>query len=213
MQYQTFNSEYVHGLVHRDPDLERHFVTYFNELLLIKLRRSLRSPTAVEDVRQETFLRVFRVLRERGGLVNPEKLGAFVNGVCNNVLAEHYRAACRFCTAPEPVVEAQASDPDPEQELVTEENKRSVRAILNNLPAQDRRILHLLFIEEREKDEVCRICHVNRNYLRVLLHRAKNRFRGSLVEMSPAVKVPPTASFRSAAAAAVFAHPTSLKTG
>ena len=48
------------------------------------------------------------------------------------------------------------------------------------LASVDRQILRLIFLEERDKDEVCRIFQVNRNYLRVLLHRAKNRFRESL---------------------------------
>ena len=34
-----------------------------------------------------------------------------------------------------------------------------------------------LFFEERDKDEICRELNVDRNYLRVLLHRAKSKFR------------------------------------
>lgn len=52
-----------------------------------------------------------------------------------------------------------------------------VREILKKLPARDCQIRRLVFLEEAEKDEVYRICQVDRHYLRVLLHRAKNRFR------------------------------------
>ena len=210
MEYQTFNSEYVQRLASGDPEVEQHFVTYFGELLLIKLRKSLRCFTAIEDVRQETFLRVFRALRQRGGLVSPEKLGAFVNGVCNNILAEHYRATSRLAALPQTEVEAAATEPDPEEGLVSEESKRSVRKLLELLPAKDRQILRLVFIEEREKDEVCRICRVNRSYLRVLLHRAKNRFRESLAATSEVHTLPSIASFRSTAAAG-FSNPHGLK--
>jgi RNA polymerase sigma-70 factor (ECF subfamily) len=34
-----------------------------------------------------------------------------------------------------------------------------------------------LFFEERDKDDICRTLNVDRNYLRVLLHRAKAKFR------------------------------------
>jgi RNA polymerase sigma-70 factor (ECF subfamily) len=200
VEYHTFTSEYVHRLAIGDPEVEQHFVNYFGELLLIKLRRSLRSFTAVEDVRQETFLRVFRALKRRGGLLSPEKLGAFVNGVCNNILSEHYRATARLAALPQTEVEAQTTDPDPEAGMVSEESKRSVRRLLEKLPAKDRRILHLLFIEEREKDEVCRICQVNRSYLRVLLHRAKNRFRDSLADKNNARVTSAISSFRTTAA-------------
>lgn len=180
MEYQTFNHEYVQRLTQGDPDVERHFCAYFSELMLIKLRRALRCHQALEDVRQETFLRVFCALRYRGGLENPAKLGAFVNAVCNNVLAEHYRACSRLAPLPKNGFDAPAQGPDPEAGFVTQEGKRDVRQVLDQLPAKDRRILSLIFLEEREKDEVCRICQVDRNYLRVLLHRAKNRFRESL---------------------------------
>lgn len=179
-ELREFTSEYVQRLARGDAEIERHFTAYFSELLLLKLRRGLRSFQSVEDVRQETFVRVFNVLRHGHGIASPEKLGAFVCGVCNNVLFEHYRAASRRGPMPEKSLDLRGLGPDPEAEFVNEERKRSVRKILEELPAKDRQILRLIFIEERDKDEVCRIFHVKRNYLRVLLHRAKNRFRKSL---------------------------------
>ncbi len=179
MQFQLFTGEYVQRLTQGDPETEHHFIGYFSELLSIKLRRTLRSYHAIEDVRQETFLRVFRTLRSRG-LASPERLGAFVNGVCANVLAEHYRSATRHPPVPGGKVDAPGSGPDPEYECVTEERKRCVRHVLGTLPARDREILSLIFLEEQEKDEVCRLYRVDRNHLRVLLHRAKNRFREAL---------------------------------
>ena len=44
-------------------------------------------------------------------------------------------------------------------------------------PDKDARILRAIFIDERPKDEVCAEMRVDRDYLRVLLHRAKNQFR------------------------------------
>ena len=177
MQFQTFTSEYVKGLTKGDLETERHFVAYFAELLRIKLRKALCSPQAVDDIRQETFLRVLNVLRQKNGLANPEKLGAFVNGVCRNVLIEYYRSVSRHGPSSEPVLDVAGPGPDPEAKCVNEERKRGVREILEQLPARDRKILRLVFMEEKEKAEVCRICDVDRGYLRVLLHRAKNRFR------------------------------------
>ena len=180
MELRKFTSEYVQRLAGGDAEIERHFTTYFSELLLIKLRRRLRSFQFVEDVRQETFLRVFNVLRHGHGIASPEKLGAFVYGVCNNVLSEHHRAASRHPPMPENGLDPRGLGPDPEAEFVNEERKRGVRQILEELPTKDRQILRLIFLEERDKDEVCRMFQVKRSYLRVLLHRAKNRFRESL---------------------------------
>jgi RNA polymerase sigma-70 factor (ECF subfamily) len=188
LEFQPFTSEYVQRLTGGDSEIERHFTDYFNELLLIKLRRGLRSSQSIEDIRQETFLRVFDTLRNGRGLTRPEKLGAFVYGVCNNVMFEYGRAASRHAPLPEKGLDPPEMSPDPEAELVNEERKLCVHRVLEKLPAKDRQILRLLFIEEREKDEVCRICRVDRGYLRVLLHRAKNRFREGLPGIQTAAK-------------------------
>ena len=70
MERQTFDSEYVRRLIDGDHETERNFVDYFDELLTLKLRSRLRSPELVQDVKQETFLRVLNTLRQRGGLEN-----------------------------------------------------------------------------------------------------------------------------------------------
>ena len=91
----SFDSDYVRRLVAGDPDTERHFTDYFGDLLTLKLRSRLRSAAQVEDARQETFVRVLTTLKQKRALATPESLGAFVNGVCNNVLLETYRGAGR----------------------------------------------------------------------------------------------------------------------
>jgi len=52
-----------------------------------------------------------------------------------------------------------------------------VRQVLQELPGRDRDLLRAFFLEEKDKDEVCREFGVDRDYLRVLLHRAKERFK------------------------------------
>jgi RNA polymerase sigma-70 factor (ECF subfamily) len=171
----AFDSEYVARLKDGDPDTQRHFCSYFNELLLIKLRSRLRSAQLVDDVRQETFVRVLATLR-RDGIEHPERLGAFVNSVCNNVLFETFRSSKRTSPmedSPEPTDERD----HPERHLITEQRKSQVRKVLAELPAKDRELLRQVFLEERDKDEVCQDFKIDRDYLRVLLYRARTRFR------------------------------------
>jgi RNA polymerase sigma-70 factor (ECF subfamily) len=52
-----------------------------------------------------------------------------------------------------------------------------VRHVLDDLSERDRGLLRAVFLEERDKDEVCTELGVDRDYLRVLLHRAKGSFR------------------------------------
>ena len=176
----TFDAHYVRRLTDGDADTEQHFHTYFGRLLLIKLRQRLRAPHEILDARQETLMRVLVSLRQKRGVEHPERLGAFVNAVCNNVLLEMGRAARRTVSLDDDSVthhqHAVAAD-NPETTLATAEQQATVREVLDQLPERDRRLLREIFLNESDKDVVCREFGVDREYLRVLLHRAKARFR------------------------------------
>jgi RNA polymerase sigma-70 factor (ECF subfamily) len=131
----------------------------------------------VDDIAQETFLRVFKAMQTEGGIRQPERLGAFVNSVCNNVLQEFYRSADQGTPIDDDTREAVDKVIDLEGFLVTKETREHVRKVLEQLGEKDRRLLRSMFLEEKEKDEVCREFGVDRDYLRVLLHRAKQSFR------------------------------------
>jgi RNA polymerase sigma-70 factor (ECF subfamily) len=173
VQRQSFDAEYVRRLIHSDPETESDFVSYFGELLAIKLRSRLRSPESIQDVTQETFLRVLRTLRQ-SGIDCPEALGSFVNSVCTNVLFEVYRAQSRVA---DPVEDRVSDEIAADTAMADEQERTQVRSVLSELPEKDRKVLRWLFFDERDKAEVCRVLQVDREYLRVLVHRAKQRFR------------------------------------
>jgi len=178
LQFQTFDEAYVERLRDGDFRTQEHFVAYFSELIQLKLRSRLHSPQAIEDVRQETFARVFAALRKEGRIRQPERLGAFVNSLCNNVLLEHYRASQRDTSLEdEEDQDFPAKDADIFGTVAAKQVGEKVRAILDELPERDRRLLREIFIEERDKDDVCRDFGVDRDYLRVLLYRAKQSFK------------------------------------
>jgi RNA polymerase sigma-70 factor (ECF subfamily) len=178
LQFQAFDAPYVERLRSGDFRTQEHFVAYFGELIQLKLRARLRTPQAIEDVRQETFARVFAALRTPDGIRQPERLGAFVNSICNNVLLEHYRASSRDSSIED---EPEQDFPDPVIDVLgavaARQMEEKVRQILSEMPDRDRRLIRAVFLEERDKDEVCREFGVDRDYLRVLLHRAKQSFK------------------------------------
>lgn len=192
MERHVFDREYIERLTRGDDEVERHFTRYFGDLLLIKLRGRLRSPQLAEDVRQETFLRVINKLRTKGSIEYPERLGAFVNSVCENVLAEAFRAEGRFKQVPENAPELADISANPESQFITQERKRLVKEVLEKLSNGDRMVLRLVILEERDKDDVARQLGMNRDYLRVRIHRALVRLRGALAkqdELGRMVKV------------------------
>jgi RNA polymerase sigma-70 factor (ECF subfamily) len=186
LQFHKFDQSYLERLCSGDFRTESHFVAYFSELIQLKLRSRVNSPQAVEDLRQETFARVFATLRSEGRLKQPERLGAFVNSVCNNVLLEHYRSSSRENSIED---EESANVPDPSLDVVAilshKEMEHRVRQVLEELSERDRRLLREIFLEERNKDAVCRDFGVDRDYLRVLLHRAKQAFKAVYLKDMP----------------------------
>lgn len=186
MQLTAFDQEYLRLLTEGDPVTERHFAAYFGELIRIKLRSKLRSAHLIEEIRQETFLRVLNTLRRKNGLQHPERLGAFVNAVCNNVMLESLRAEARTNSYGDEDFDAVDDRVDVESELVTEERKTLVRRVLAGLPSREQQLLRMIFFEEKDKEEVCRYLNVDREHLRVLIHRAKECFRTSFKKSAAA---------------------------
>jgi RNA polymerase sigma-70 factor, ECF subfamily len=178
MQFCSFDGPYLERLRSGDVQTQQHFVSYFSELIRLKLRGRLSSPSAIDDVRQETFTRVWVALRNERGIRQPESLGAFVNSVCNNVLREHYRTTSKEVPSGG---EAEANVPDPAigavDVIANGQMRQKVRQILDQLSERDCLLLEQLFLEERNKNQVCQDLGVSREYLRVLLHRAKKSFR------------------------------------
>ncbi len=188
VELYPFDEAYVRRLREADPSTELHFVTYFSQLLGIKLRARHLAAEVVDELRQETFVRVLRALRSKDGIRQPERLGAFVNSVCNNVLQEHYRSSSRVQPIEDAHLESPANVLNLDGLLISEENCGTVRKILAEMPGRDRDLLRAIFFEEKSKDEICRKLGVDRDYLRVLFHRAKERFRQGLEQGQPKSK-------------------------
>ena len=176
----TFDEAYLSRLREGDPSTESHFVVYFSQLLQLKLRARFLAPDAVDDLRQETFTRVLRSIRADSGIREATRLGAYVNSVCNNVLLEHYRAGNKNVPLESKHFEMPDKVISVEKQAITEETRATVRKVLDQLPERDRAILRAIFLEEQPKDDVCRSFGVTRDYLRVLIHRAKDKFRSLL---------------------------------
>ena len=181
MQFHSFDEEYVRRLRDGDSQVERHFANYFGELIQMKLRRRVPSHQLLEDIQQETLLRVLKTVRDPKGIQDARKLGAFVLAVCHNVSAELNRSEGRYDPADYNFDDHPAAVQDPDAPLINEQRQREVKKALAKLDARDRKLLEAKFLEELSSEEVCRRFDVQPDYLRVLLFRAKARFRQEFV--------------------------------
>jgi RNA polymerase sigma factor (sigma-70 family) len=127
----------------------------------------------VDDLVQETLARFFRA-EQRQLIRNPDELGAFLNGVCRNVILEYRRRIRREppMDPDAPVVDAGSR---PEAEIF--EMRDAIDNGLQELAERDRAILRSLYLEGREKEEICKEWGMSDAQFRVVLFRAKERFR------------------------------------
>jgi len=191
VNFVTFDASYVSKLRSGDASTEEHFVTYFSELILLKLRPRLRNREQIEDVKQETFSRALSLIRSKGGLRHAERLGPLVNSICNNVLMEQYRVSNRVEALEDDEAERLVETGSEALNMViTDDTRKVVRHILNRLNERDRNILQAVFLDERDKDEAWVELGVDRDYLRVLLHRARGSFRAMYSKRADAKRFP-----------------------
>jgi RNA polymerase sigma-70 factor (ECF subfamily) len=139
----------------------------------------MRSREAVDDIRQETLMRVLRNLRS-GVIEHPERFGSYVNSVCSNVMLELFRKDSRWSQFPEEGPEIESGESGVETQMMDDERRELVRQALDELSSKDRNLLHRIFLDEEDKDAVCKEFGVTREHLRVLLHRARGRLRATM---------------------------------
>jgi RNA polymerase sigma-70 factor (ECF subfamily) len=177
LDHAAFDADYLARLKRRDPETERHFISYFSNAIWLKLRNRVRTAYLIEEIRQETFARVLSYLQSGKVIQFPERFGGFVQAICNNVMLEVLRSEFNHRQN----VDTPIDPPDRrvrfDADMVTEQRKQVVREIISEMPEKDGDLLRMVFLEEGERSEICKRFQVDGNYLRVLLHRAKERFR------------------------------------
>lgn len=144
----------------------------------LKLRTKVRYHVGVacpdlEDLVHETLVRFLRFAKE-DRIRNPDNVGAFLNGVCNNVILEYRRRLWRE-EPYEPEFREDRRATAPDAELM--EVRQAIEIGLAQLSHRDRAILRSFYLEERSKKEICEVLGLTDPQFRVTLFRAKERFR------------------------------------
>lgn len=178
MDFFAFDDEYVRRLREGDRWTEEHYVRYFQLFLTLKLRGRGIPAERIDDIIQEVHARVFKELRGGGrgggGPHDGHKFGAYVNAICNHVVQELGR---KHHDTSE-LEDVFASGDDTLRELITKETEQRVHRTLESLGTRDSDVLRAVFIHEEDKDHICGRFGITREYLRVLAHRALDKFRG-----------------------------------
>jgi RNA polymerase sigma-70 factor, ECF subfamily len=134
----------------------------------------------VDDIVQETLAR-FLVATGKEKIQNPAAVGAFLNGICRNVILEYRRRNMRDEPMPEVV-------PEPPGKGIAEadlfELREAIAQGLEQLSERDRCVLRGFYLEEKKKEEILEQMGMTDENFRVVLCRAKERFRAIYVEQT-----------------------------
>lgn len=148
------------------------------EKLRIKLRSKVRYHIGafcpdVDDIVQETLMRFLRA-QQGGRIQKPESIGSYVNGICKNIIFEYRRRLWREpAEDPEVLENTLSCRPVAEQFEIPD----SVRAVLARMSDRDRDVLRLFFLDGKTSEEICAETGISDASFRVVLFRAKQRFR------------------------------------
>jgi RNA polymerase sigma-70 factor, ECF subfamily len=174
---RAFDEAYLQALAERDPRTEDELIHTFSRAIKTKLRTHLRSPQAIEDAYQETLLRVFTYFRLGKRLRTPASLPAFVHSVSSHVALEMVRTHRRINCSCDDLPELVDTRSNPEGDSIANERRDTVRRILGELSTLDQQLLRRVCLDEEDRDQICRELRVTRDYLRLLLYRARLRFK------------------------------------
>jgi RNA polymerase sigma-70 factor (ECF subfamily) len=170
-----FHALYVQELEEGNTATTNHFLSYFRPRLKAFLRRNGVPADSVEDLQQETLMRVLAALQSKG-IRHPERLGGFVNAVCRNALLESRRSVKRYVELDDSMHEQPDVGLNPDAILLETEAAALVWRVLSRLSSRSQKLLRGLLIEQKSKAETCEELGVSKGHLRLLLYRAKREF-------------------------------------
>jgi RNA polymerase sigma-70 factor (ECF subfamily) len=138
---------------------------------------------AVDDLCQETFVRVFRAL-PRFTAGGSARLSTWILTIATRLALNELRnAKGRVIDAGDPGVDQIAAVERADAGLERRDTARIVRAALASLDPDHRAVLLLREVDELDYEEIARVLDVNVGTVRSRLHRARARLREALGEV------------------------------
>lgn len=159
-----------------DRAAETHFITtYLRGVRALVRRRCRPNDPSVEDLVQDVLSRVLERLRA-GAIRDAAALPAYVQAAIAYATNAEYRTR-RPIEGIEAIADLPASD-NPAEQLDSSRRAAILRNLLAQLPVpRDREILVRFYLEEQDKDEVCRSLGIEASHFHRVVFRARERFR------------------------------------
>ena len=175
----------VQGIRDGDANAESRLVERYSDGLRFLLLRRTRDDERARDLVQDTLYIAISKLREID-LENPERLAGYLRGIAIRVALNAGRRQQREPYAMEVEAVGQIPDREPKQfdHVAREQTRAAVHKLLQSMPMKrDREILTRFYVQDQDKEEICRALGLDSLHFNRVLFRAKNRFR-KLLESS-----------------------------
>lgn len=180
---QAASADLVHRVRTGNRGAESDLVHRYTRGLRHVLRRRTQDECLAEDLMQDTFRIAIERLRKEP-IDQPECLAGFLYSTARNLLIAHQRKEWRRGTTADSEAVERVPDESrsPFREVSRQQVSRLVRQLLSELPVpRDREILQRFYVQEQDKDEICRALELDSLHFNRVLHRAKQRFRQLLL--------------------------------
>ena len=152
----------------------------FPGLRALILRR-VRDPEAAADILQDAAVTTLEKLRS-GEIAHPENLGGYLYRVALNHLRNHRRKDRSAVSSAEALEDLPASDSADWEHIGGRQWAKAARRMLEELPvARDRDVLIRFYLDDEDREQICRELQLSEEHFNRVIFRARNRFR-ELVE-------------------------------
>ena len=140
----------------------------------------LRNREDAEDTLQDVLLRLWT---NRQQLDSYQSVEALAVQMTKNICLDRLKAHVRQKTTDDPdLPSVQAAGVSPYQQLELSDSVDLIHRLIDDLPEQQRYILHLRDVEEYSFDEIEQVTGLSINNIRVILSRARQRLRDNYIK-------------------------------
>jgi RNA polymerase sigma-70 factor, ECF subfamily len=149
----------------------------FPGLRALILRR-VRDPEVAADILQDAAVTTLEKLRN-GEIANPENVGGYLYRVALNHLRNHRRKDRSAVSTSDDIESLASPDSEVDWNLIGRPQwTAAVRRVLGELPtARDRDLLTRFYLQDEDKDHICRELDLTEEHFNRVIFRARNRFR------------------------------------
>ncbi len=144
--------------------------------------RRVHDPEVAADILQDAAVTTLEKLRS-GEIAHPENVGGYLYRVALNHLRNHRRKDRSALSSADGLDELPASENDADWETVRGRQwATAARRMLEEMPvARDREVLVRFYLDDEDREKICRELRLTEEHFNRVIFRARNRFR-ELVE-------------------------------